>query len=52
MEYVYYLDSRPDLKIWNEVPLNAEFTAQHAEDVPGLDAYRLMEERLFEQLRI
>ena len=38
--FVLYLESRPDLKIWHEVKLDAEFTAesfvQSFEDYPAI----------------
>ncbi len=49
--YVYYLDSRPDLKIWHETLLQGEFAAAQAKDIRDLDAYRALEDRLFEQLQ-
>jgi len=49
--YVYYLDSRPDLKIWHKTLLQGEFTAEQAKDINDLDAYRALEEKLFQQLQ-
>ena len=44
----FYLDSHPDLRVWHETILDAEFTA----DTPAQNFadYLALEERLFEQL--
>ncbi len=49
--YVYYLDSRPDLKIWHKTLLQGEFTAEQAKDIKDLDDYRALEDGLFKQLQ-
>ena len=46
--FVLYLESRPDLKIWHEARLDAEFTAKSS--VRNFEDYLELEERLFEQL--
>jgi alpha-beta hydrolase superfamily lysophospholipase len=45
---VWYLESRPELDLWHEARLDAEFSA----DAPltGFEAYLALETRLFEQL--
>jgi alpha-beta hydrolase superfamily lysophospholipase len=46
--FVFYLDSRPDLKVWHKAELDAEFTAESpVADFPG---YLRLEEKLFQQL--
>ena len=45
---VFYLDGRPDLKVWHEAELDAEFTVDSP--VHSLDDYLALEDRLFEQL--
>ena len=45
---VLLLDNRPDLKVWHEAELDAEYTADSP--VADLKAYRVLEERLFQQL--
>ncbi len=35
--FIFYLDSRPDLKVWHEAELDAEFTA--GGDVRTFDEY-------------
>jgi alpha-beta hydrolase superfamily lysophospholipase len=46
--FVAYLESRPDLEVWHRAHLDAEFTEDS--DVETLDAYRALEDRLFEEL--
>jgi alpha-beta hydrolase superfamily lysophospholipase len=46
--FVLYLKSRPDLKIWHEAKLDAEFTAESP--VQSFEDYLALEERLFDQL--
>jgi pimeloyl-ACP methyl ester carboxylesterase len=46
--FVMYLESRPDLKVWHEVELDAEFTAESP--VQSFEDYLALEERLFDQL--
>jgi esterase/lipase len=48
--YIYYLESRPDLKIWHKTDLQAEFTAEKAKDIQNFGAYLDLEKRLFEEL--
>ena len=45
---VVLLENRPDLKVWHEAHLDAEYTADST--VADLKAYRALEERLFQQL--
>jgi alpha-beta hydrolase superfamily lysophospholipase len=45
---VYYLDSRPDLRLWHQVELDEEYTKESsAQDIA---AYLTLEDRLFNQL--
>jgi alpha-beta hydrolase superfamily lysophospholipase len=46
--FVLYLENRPDLKIWHEVQLDAEFTAESP--VADFAEYIKLEEKLFQQL--
>ena len=46
--FVVALERRPDLKVWHEAKLDAEFTA--SAPVDSLDDYLALEERLFAQL--
>ena len=46
--FVIHLENRPDLKVWHETELDAEFTADS--QVPGFPDYLKLENRLFEQL--
>ncbi len=46
--FVLYLESRPDLKVWHEAELDAEFTAQTP--VRRFEGYLALEARLFTQL--
>ena len=46
--FVLYLESRPDLKVWHEARLDAEFTAESP--VQSFADYLALEERLFDQL--
>ena len=48
--YAYLLESRPDLKIWHNAELDAEFSAEKAAQIRDLDDYRALEDRLFAQL--
>ncbi|NIV75914.1 MAG: alpha/beta hydrolase [Gammaproteobacteria bacterium] len=48
--YVYLQEQRPDLRVWHRVELEADFRAADADTVTDIDAYRRVEERLFEQL--
>ena len=45
--FVLSLEGRPDLKVWHEAELDAEFTASAAK---GFDEYIALETRLFAQL--
>jgi esterase/lipase len=45
---VFYLESRPDLKVWHTADLDAEFTA--ASPVARFADYMTLEDRLFRQL--
>ena len=45
---VYYLDSRPDLRVWHQAALDAEYT--EALPVPDFAAYLALEKALFAQL--
>jgi len=47
--FVLYLESRPDLKVWHEARLDAEFTAESP--VQSFEDYLALEERLFDQLK-
>ena len=46
--FVLYLENRPDLRVWHEAELDAEFTADR--QVAGFPDYLKLEQRLFEQL--
>ncbi len=46
--FVFYLENRQDLKIWHEVQLDAEFTAESP--VADFAEYVKLEEKLFQQL--
>ena len=48
--YVYMQENRPDLKVWHQAELDAEFHAGLADEVNTIDAYLQLEDRLFEQL--
>lgn len=48
--YMYLLNARPDLSIWHEAKLEGEFTAKKNGEMKDLDAYRVLEDELFEQL--
>jgi alpha-beta hydrolase superfamily lysophospholipase len=46
--FVLYLESRPDLTVWHEAELDAEFTADSP--VSGFSEYIQLEEKVFRQL--
>jgi hypothetical protein len=46
---VLYLNNRPDLKVWHEADLDAEFTEDS--EVHSFTEYLALEERLFAQLQ-
>ncbi len=46
--FIYAHENRPDLSIWHEVELDAEFTAQS--ELSTLAEYYQLEDKLFEQL--
>ena len=46
--FVLHLESRPDLKVWHEAKLDAEFTAESP--VQSFEDYLALEKRLFDQL--
>ena len=46
--FTFYLDSRPDLKVWHEAELDVEFS--QGSKVADFSQYLLLEERLFQQL--
>jgi alpha-beta hydrolase superfamily lysophospholipase len=46
--FVLYLESRPDLKIWHDAELDAEFTLKSPVD--DFSEYLQLEEKLFQQL--
>lgn len=46
--FVLFLESRPELKVWHEVELDAEFTANSP--TGSLEDYLAMEDQLFAQL--
>ena len=46
--FVLYLESRPDLKVWHDAELDAEFTA--GSPVADFSEYVQLEEKLFQQL--
>jgi alpha-beta hydrolase superfamily lysophospholipase len=46
--FVYYLESQPDLHVWHEEILDEEFQA--GSSIQDLEAYRVLENRLFAQL--
>ena len=46
--FVFYLENRPDLKIWHEAELDAEYTAESP--VADFSEYVKLEEKLFQQL--
>jgi esterase/lipase len=48
--YIYMLEHRPDLKVWHQAELDAEFRAGLSADITTLDDYLELEERLFRQL--
>jgi alpha-beta hydrolase superfamily lysophospholipase len=48
--YVFYLESRPDLRPWHLAALETEFRAADADRVQSLDGYRQLEDRLFAEL--
>lgn len=48
--YVYLLENRPDLKVWHTARLDAEFTAQQANEITTLDAYLEIEDRVMREL--
>ncbi len=47
--FVLFLESRPELKVWHEVTLDAEFTANRPAE--SFEAYLAMEDQLFAQLQ-
>lgn len=49
--YIYFLETRPDLKIWHTARLDAEFTAERSNDVNTLAGYLEIEERVMQQLQ-
>lgn len=46
--FILYLNSRPDLDVWHEADLDAEFTVNS--DVQDFNGYLALEEKLFAQL--
>ena len=48
--YIYLLEGRPDLQLWHLAELDSEYSARRDEDMKGLDAYRRLEDRLYEEL--
>ena len=48
--YAYVLDARPDLKVWHQTVLDAEYTAGN-DDVVDFEGYLQLEDRLFNQLK-
>jgi predicted alpha/beta-fold hydrolase len=48
--YTYMLDARPDLKVWHQTVLDAEYTADN-DEVVDFEDYLQLEDRLFDQLR-
>jgi len=46
--FVMFLESRPELKVWHQVELNAEFSADSP--VQSFEDYLAMEKQLFDQL--
>lgn len=46
--FVLYLDSRPDLQVWQLAELDEEFTVDS--EIPDFEAYLALEDRLFRQL--
>jgi alpha-beta hydrolase superfamily lysophospholipase len=46
--FVLFLESRPELKIWHQIELDAEFTADRP--VQSFEAYLALEKQLFAQL--
>lgn len=46
--FVYYMEHRPDLKIWHDAELDAEFTAESP--IVDFSEYIQLEESLFQQL--
>ena len=48
--YIYYLETRPDLKVWHKAKLDQEFRADRTEATPDLDAYLKLEDTLFQEL--
>ena len=48
--YTYMLDARPDLKVWHQTVLDAEYTTGN-DEVIDFEDYLQLEDRLFDQLR-
>ncbi len=48
--YIYLLDARPDLEVWHQTVLDAEYTADN-DEVVDFEDYLQLEDRLFNQLR-
>ena len=46
--FVLFLESRPDLKVWHQIELDAEFTADSP--VQSFEDYLALEKQLFVQL--
>ena len=52
MVYGIVLQSRPDLEPWHTIDLDKEFIAEQKEAIRSFEEYLLLEERLFQQLKI
>jgi alpha-beta hydrolase superfamily lysophospholipase len=50
LAYVLWARAQPPVQLWHEVALEQEFTAARAQEIASLDAYRALEDRLFEEL--
>ncbi len=48
--YIYILESRPDLRLWHLAELESEYSARRNKDMESLDAYRRLEDRLYQEL--
>ena len=48
--YTYILDARPDLKVWHQTVLDAEYTTGN-DEVIDFEDYLQLEDRLFDKLK-
>ena len=49
--WLYFALSGPEPEIWHRVVLHQEFTVEKAGEVTSIEAYRRLEDRLFDELR-